>query len=172
MKALDFVATPVGERVQAARGQSYFTVADEDEDPIVQFTIVGTVPDQNFKDLHNKVKPMAFLLSPEPSRVASIRVRGDNLTQTLADVDAVWEQVNPDYPIQRRFLDEIFADVYAMFKAMNGVLTGFAAMALSLALIGLAAFMAQRRTREIGIRKVLGARVGQIVRLLVWRDTR
>jgi putative ABC transport system permease protein len=80
--------------------------------------------------------------------------------------------VIPDYPIQHRFLDDVFNDVYVVFKTMNGVLAGFALIALSLALIGLfglAAFMAQRRTREIGIRKVLGARVDQIVRLLVWQ---
>ena len=78
----------------------------------------------------------------------------------------------PDYPIQQRFLDDVFNDVYVIFRTMNKVLAGFALVALSLALIGLfglAAFMAERRTREIGIRKVLGARVDQIVRLLVWQ---
>ena len=157
----------------AALGQSYFSLPDEDdEDPIVQFTIVGTMADQNFKGLHNKIKPMVFLLEPDSHRVASIRVRGENLSQTLAAIEKVWEQVNPDYPIQQRFLDEVFAEVYVIFKTMNKVLAGFATVALSLALIGLfglAAFMAERRTREIGIRKVLGARVDQIVRLLVWQ---
>jgi putative ABC transport system permease protein len=158
---------------EAALGQSYFTTPDEDdEDPIIQYTIVGSVPDQNFLGLHNKIKPMVFRLSPEDLRVASIRVKGENLSQTLQDIDRVWEEVNPDYPIQRRFLDDVFADIYTIFQTMNKVLAGFAAVALSLALIGLfglAAFMAERRTREIGIRKVLGARVDQIVRLLVWQ---
>jgi putative ABC transport system permease protein len=161
------------ESAEAALNQSYFTTPDEEgDDPIRQFTIVGTVPDLNFKGLHNKIKPMAFLLSPDSLRIASVRVRGENLSQTLEDIDRVWEQVNPDYPIQRRFLDEVFAEVYVIFKTMNRVLAGFALVALSLALIGLfglAAFMAERRTREIGIRKVLGARVDQIVRLLVWQ---
>lgn len=157
----------------AALGQSYFTVRDEEsERPMVQYTIVGSMPDQNFKGLHNKIKPLVFLLSPESTRVASIRVRGENLVQTLADIEAVWEQVNPDYPIQQRFLDDVFAEVYIFFKTMNKVLAGFALMALSLALIGLfglAAFMAERRTREIGIRKIMGARIDQIVRLLIWQ---
>jgi putative ABC transport system permease protein len=162
------------ESAEAALNQSYFTTPDEEggDDPIRQYTIVGTVPDLNFKGLHNKIKPMAFLLSPDSLRIASVRVRGENLSQTLEDIDRVWEQVNPDYPIQRRFLDEVFAEVYVIFKTMNRVLAGFALVALSLALIGLfglAAFMAERRTREIGIRKVLGARVDQIVRLLVWQ---
>ena len=74
--------------------------------------------------------------------------------------------------VAEKFLDEIFGEIYIVFKTMNNVLAGFAIVALSLALIGLfglAAFMAERRTREIGIRKVLGARVDQIVRLLVWQ---
>jgi putative ABC transport system permease protein len=161
------------DNAETALGQSYFTVRDEeDEDPVIQYTIVGSMPDQNFKGLHNKIKPLAFLLSPESTRVASIRVRGENLVQTLADIESVWGQVNPDYPIQQRFLDDVFAEVYIIFKTMNKVLAGFALVALSLALIGLfglAAFMAERRTREIGIRKVMGARVDQIVRLLIWQ---
>ncbi len=161
------------ESPEAALGQSYFTVADEeDDDPIRQYTIVGSVPNQNFKGLHNKIKPLVFVLRPDRLRVASIRVRSDNLTQTLTEIERVWEEVNPDYPIQQRFLDDVFAEVYVIFKTMNKVLAGFALVALALALIGLfglAAFMAERRTREIGIRKVLGAQVHQIVRLLVWQ---
>ncbi|MEH6634548.1 MAG: FtsX-like permease family protein [Halioglobus sp.] len=158
---------------ETALGQSYFSTPSEtNDDPLVQYTIVGHVPDQNFLGLHNKIKPMAFIVDPESNRVASVRVKGVDLSNTLADIEAVWQRVNPDYPIQQRFLDDVFAEVYVMFKNMNWVLGGFAAVALSLALIGLfglAAFMAERRTREIGIRKVLGARVGQIVRLLVWQ---
>ncbi|MEP5763702.1 MAG: ABC transporter permease [Halieaceae bacterium] len=158
---------------QAALGQSFFSQRDEEsEDPIKQYTIVGLVPDQNFLGLHNKIKPMTFILSPDWLRVASVRVEGTNLSQTLQDIERVWKEVNPDYPIQQRFLDDVFADIYTIFQTMNKVLAGFAMVALSLALIGLfglAAFMAERRTREIGIRKVLGARVDQIVRLLVWQ---
>ena len=77
----------------------------------------------------------------------------------------------PDYPIQGRFLDEVFDEVYNILKYMNLALAGFSFVALSLALIGLfglAAFMAAQRTKEIGVRKVLGASTTQIARLLVW----
>ena len=130
------------------------------------------MPDRNFLGLHNKIKPTFFHVQPRWLRVASLRVKGENMSQTLQDIERVWDDVIPDYPIQQRFLDDVFQDIYTIFKTMNQVLAGFAVVALSLALIGLfglAAFMAERRTREIGIRKVLGARVDQIVRLLVWQ---
>ncbi|MDH3434917.1 MAG: FtsX-like permease family protein, partial [Gammaproteobacteria bacterium] len=76
------------------------------------------------------------------------------------------------YPMQGRFLDEVFDDVYKILKYMNIALAGFAFVALSLALIGLfglAAFMAAQRTKEIGVRKVLGASSTQIAKLLVWQ---
>ena len=74
--------------------------------------------------------------------------------------------------MQGRFLDEVFDDIYNIFKYMNAALAGFAFVALALALIGLfglAAFMAAQRTKEIGLRKVLGASTAQIARLLVWQ---
>ena len=161
------------ESPEAALGQSYFQLPGEDEeDEATQYTVVGIVPDINFKGLHNKIKPMAFLYDPNFVRVASVRVDGQDLPRTLREIEAVWEEVIPEYPIQQRFLDEVFSEIYVIFQTMNKVLAGFATVALSLALIGLfglAAFMAERRTREIGIRKVLGARVDQIVRLLIWQ---
>ena len=156
-----------------ALGKTFFTIRGEDDDrEPVQYTIVGTVPDQNFLGLHNKIKPMMFYIGDEYLRVGSVRVDTANLSHTLEEIRNTWEEVIPDYPIQQRFLDDVFEDVYVVFKTMNKVLALFATVALSLALIGLfglAAFMAERRTREIGIRKVLGARVDQIVRLLVWQ---
>jgi putative ABC transport system permease protein len=91
---------------------------------------------------------------------------------TLADVEDAWDRVIPEYPIQGRFLDEVFNDVYDILKIMNVALAGFAGVALVLALIGLfglAAFMAAQRTREIGVRKVLGASSLQVAKLLVWQ---
>ena len=91
---------------------------------------------------------------------------------TVESIEDIWDRVIPDYPIQGRFLDEVFDDVYNVLKYMNLALGVFAFVALSLALIGLfglAAFMATQRTKEIGVRKVLGASSTQIARLLVWQ---
>jgi putative ABC transport system permease protein len=91
---------------------------------------------------------------------------------TIQEIENVWDEVIPDYPIQTRFLDETFGDVFDIISAMTKVLSGFAFMALTLSMIGLfglAAFMAARRTKEIGIRKVMGASLPQIVRMLIWQ---
>ncbi len=136
-----------------------------------QFTIVGVVEDQNFLGLHNNVKPFMFYVDAD-RYYGAVRLSPDNINQTIREIEAVWDRVIPDYPMQSKFLDEGFEQVYVIFRSINIALSGFAVLALSLALIGLfglAAFMAEQRTREIGIRRVLGASVPQLVRLLIWQ---
>ncbi len=133
--------------------------------------IVGVVPTQNILGLFNSLKPFIFMYSPTFVRVGSVRVTGDVFT-AVEQIEKTWKTVIPDFPIQGRFLDDVFDDVYNVLKFMNSALAGFAFVALALALIGLfglAAYMAAQRTKEIGIRKVLGARSAQITRLLVWQ---
>ena len=91
---------------------------------------------------------------------------------TVEQIEDAWERVIPEYPLQGQFLEAAFNDVYQILKFMNMALAGFAFVALALAsvgLFGLAAFMAAQRTKEIGMRKVLGASTSQIARLLVWQ---
>jgi putative ABC transport system permease protein len=109
---------------------------------------------------------------PDFIRIGSVRITGGSIMETVEAIEDVWNRVIPDYPIQGRFLDDTFNDVYNILKYMNAALAGFAFIAFSLALIGLfglAAFMATQRTKEIGVRKVLGANSFQIARLLVWQ---
>ncbi len=145
---------------------------DENAGPLRELVIVGVVPTQNILGLFNQEKPWVFSYSPNSLRMASIRITGGNMLGTIEEIENVWKRVIPDYPMQGRFLDEAFDDVYNVLKYMNMALGGFAFVALSLALIGLfglAAFMAAQRTKEIGVRKVLGASSAQIARLLVWQ---
>ena len=130
------------------------------------------VPTQNILGLFNQDKPWIFSYSATALRTASIRITGGNMLETIEQIEDVWKRVIPDYPMQGRFLDDVFDDVYNVLKYMNMALGGFAFVALSLAMIGLfglAAFMASQRTKEIGVRKVLGASSAQIARLLVWQ---
>ena len=153
---------------QDAIGQFFWNLPDEGEP--VQHTVIGVMEDQNILGLHNEMKPWVFSIDPGPHFYGAVRLRGGANAATIADIEAVWKRVNPEYPIEHRMLTDMFEDVYEIYRSMNMVLAGFAGLALTLALIGLfglAAFMARSRTKEIGIRKVLGASNSQLIRLLV-----
>ena len=142
-----------------------------DEEPM-EFVIVGVVPTQNIVGLFAPNKPWIYLSQPEAYRMASLRITGGNIFDTIAAVEDVWDRVVPEYPMQGRFLDDIFDEIFKILQFMNAALAGFAFIALALAMIGLfglAAFMAAQRTKEIGVRKVLGASSAQLARLLVWQ---
>ena len=131
--------------------------------------------DQNFMGLHNGVLPFMFYIDPAQYYRLSIRVSGENFSTTMAAIEQTWEDVVPDYPIQLQFSEEIFQRIYSLYTKINIALAGFAAMGLVLAFIGLfglAAFMAEKRTKEIGLRKVLGASTQQITLLLIWQLSR
>ena len=147
----------------------------DEEDAVQEFVIVGVVPTQNIVGLFNELKPWIYWYDDRYLRVASVRITGGNMMDTVEQIEDVWKRVIPDYPMQGRFLDDVFDDVYNILKLMNVALAGFAFIALTLALVGLfglAAFMAAQRTKEIGVRKVLGANSWQIARLLVWQFSR
>ena len=144
----------------------------EEDGAVPEFVIVGVAPTQNITGLFNADKPWMYLYNPEWVRIGSIRISGGNMMDVVEQIEDVWDRVNPEYPMQGRFLDDTFNDIYDILKYMNAALAGFAFIAFALALIGLfglAAFMATQRTKEIGVRKVLGANSFQIARLLVWQ---
>jgi len=144
---------------------------DEDGNS-TEYIVVGVVPTQNIVGLFNEVKPWMFTYDPTSLRIGSIRIEGGNMMDTVEQIEDAWDRVVPEYPIQGAFLDDAFNEVYDILRFMNMALAGFAFVALALAsvgLFGLAAFMAAQRTKEIGMRKVLGASTMQIARLLVWQ---
>ena len=144
---------------------------NDDSNNLLDVVIVGVVPTQNILGLFNSEKPWVYWQDEGWYRIGSVRMTGDFI-EGVSAVEDVWDRVIPDYPIQGRFLDDVFNDVYNVLKMMNSALAGFAFLAMALALIGLfglAAFMAAQRTREIGVRKVMGANSVQIARLLVWQ---
>jgi putative ABC transport system permease protein len=144
----------------------------EEDGAVPEFVIVGVAPTQNITGLFNAEKPWMYLYYPDFIRIGSVRITGGNMIEAVEQIEEVWDRTIPDYPMQGRFLDDTFNDIYNILKYMNMALAGFAFVAFSLALIGLfglAAFMATQRTKEIGVRKVLGANSFQIARLLVWQ---
>lgn len=158
---------------QDAIGESLWggTPEEQDQDNF-EYRIVGVVADRNYQGLHNEVKAFMHFINLFPRQNAMIRINESATVNVIEDIESAWKRVFPDYPLEHRYLDAVFQDIYQIYKAMSGTLAGFAVIAMMLALIGLfglAAFMARGRTREIGVRKVMGASVPQIVRLLLWQ---
>jgi len=167
----ELALVPLGfDSPQDAINQRFYDMSDEDV--LEEYVIAGVVPTQNILGLFNAEKAWVYYYEPDALRIGSVRISGGNMMDAIAGIEDAWDRVIPDYPMQGRFLDETFDQVYNILKNMNMALGGFAFVALSLAMIGLfglAAFMAAQRTKEIGVRKVLGASSAQIARLLVWQ---
>ena len=156
---------------EEALGQSFWQDRGEEVEPF-EYTIVGVMEDQNLQGLHNSVKSWVFLNTGDRHNYGAVRIAKGAPANVVSQIEQAWQRAILDYPIEHRFLDDMFDDVYSIYEAMNGVLAGFASLALLLALIGLfgmAAFMARGKTREIGIRKVLGASLAQIIKLISWQ---
>lgn len=132
--------------------------------------IVGVLADANFQGAREMVSPTIFDYQPNESLNLVLRLRPGNIPETLAFIDRSWRAVSPIVGIQRHFLDESFDALYQADQRQGTMFDIFVATAILVACMGqfgLAAFTAGRRTKEIGIRKVFGARVFQIVWLLL-----
>lgn len=132
-------------------------------------TVIGVVKDFHFLSLKKKIEPLALVFQPEWLSYIFIRIRPGNLSATLEDIERTWSRVIPAFPFDFRFINEEFDALYRAEERMEGVLRCFTFLAMFIAclgLFGLSAFSAERRTREIGIRKVLGASMSRITFLL------
>jgi putative ABC transport system permease protein len=132
------------------------------------FTVIGVVQDFNFETMHDQIGPLVLHLGLSPS-IVSVKVNTANMQSTLAAITATWKSFSPDQPIRYTFLDESFANMYADVQTTGRLLTTSAILAVIIACLGLfalSAFMAEQRSKEIGIRKVLSATVSGITTLL------
>ncbi|MGH7601152.1 MAG: ABC transporter permease, partial [bacterium] len=131
--------------------------------------VIGVVKDFNFRSLHQKIEPLVLDIKPEWSWSAAIRIAPNEVASTLSFIEIQWRALEPDLPLSYRFLDEDFDRLYRSEEKLGQLFSSFAFLALFVAclgLFGLASFTAEQRTREIGIRKVLGASVTEILLLL------
>ena len=131
--------------------------------------VVGVIKDFHYKSLHEKVRPAVLQIYPQVAVKMALKVRQQDLPKTLDFVKNTWIKFAPAYPLDYKFLDENFEAMYQSEKKLSTLLSIFTLMAIlvgCLGLFGLAAFNAEQRTKEIGIRKVLGATASDIVALL------
>jgi putative ABC transport system permease protein len=138
---------------------------------MVPLTIAGIVQDSRFRSAREPVEPMIFYDGGAYSNLI-VRYDSSDPRGVLKGVEATWKRLAPEVPFEGDFADAQLARLYATDEARGTTFAGFALLAVVIAclgLFGLAAFTAERRTKEIGIRKVFGARVIDIVRLLAWQ---
>jgi hypothetical protein len=139
-----------------------------------QATIIGVVKDFNYWPLYWQSGPLiifhkSYSDQPHMYRYIFARVRPENIPQTIAGIREVYETFNPEFPFIYRFLDEDYVDLYVSEEQTGSVVKYFSLLAIlvsCLGLFGLASFLAEQRTKEIGIRKILGSSVHGIIVLL------
>jgi ABC-type antimicrobial peptide transport system permease subunit len=134
------------------------------------FTIVGVVKDFVYGDMYGSPDPVLFTCTPQQASLVYVRIKANqNSAQALTRVEAVMKKYNPAYPFEYTFLDDEFNQIFSSEMLIGKLSRIFALLAIiisCLGLFGLSAYTAERRTKEIGIRKVLGASITGITRLL------
>lgn len=131
--------------------------------------VIGVVKDFNYTSLHRHIEPLTLPFDAYSSRYISVKIRSQNMAETLRSIGEVWKRVVPHRPFLYSFLDDDFNRQYKSDFMFRRLFTTFACLAIFIAclgLLGLATYTAQQRTKEIGIRKVLGADLRNIVALL------
>lgn len=132
-------------------------------------TIIGVVKDFHMSSLHDPIQPMVFSFSPEKANTILVKIKGDKLAEGIAEVERLYKQFNPGYIFGYKFLDDSYKAQYVgerRVAALSRYFAGLAILISCLGLFGLAAFNAEIRTKEMGIRKILGASVSNVVMLL------
>lgn len=138
----------------------------------VDYTIIGVIPDLYFRSIRFGVRGSAYRLIPDRYNEITVSFNSSNLSAMVAAIEQKWAQVAPQVPMSLAYVDELVANQYAREEGEAQLFASFAILAVivaALGLYGLASFAAERRTKEMGIRKVMGASVGDIVRLMVWQ---
>ncbi len=155
-----------------AVGQTVMVAWFQAERGLVPSRIIGVVRDSRFRSIHDPIEPIMFRYNRSFADHLLIRYDTTDPQGARARVEQVWRRLAPDVPFTAMFSEDRVAELYAREAAQTKVFAGFALLAVIVAclgLFGLAAFTAERRTKEIGIRKVMGARIRDIVRLLAWQ---
>jgi len=145
-------------------GKKFTAFGDEGIGPII-----GVVRDFHFRSLHHGIEPILLYINPERFEFLSVRINSVNLSETLDNIENIWEEVLPGKPFNYYFIGEDYDNLYRSETVMSRVIGCFTMLSIFIAclgLLGLAAFMAEQRTKEIGIRKVLGASVSSVILML------
>ncbi|MDN4502476.1 ABC transporter permease [Alteromonadaceae bacterium BrNp21-10] len=134
--------------------------------------IIGVIPDIYFRSIKFDIRPSVYLLREDHFRAANISFNTNDSPALTSKIEQIWKANVPMQPIHLQFLSEMMAAQYSDDVTTAKMFSTFSLLAIIVAclgLYGLAAFTAERRTKEIGIRKVMGAQISDIVKLLIWQ---
>jgi putative ABC transport system permease protein len=155
---------------KAAVGMQVKTSLDSDD--MIPATVVGIVEDTRLRTAKDEIEPLMFRYDPAWTNDMIVRYRSAQPAELMGGIQRAWSRFLPEVPFEGAFAEDLVAELYDGERARALIFLGFAVFAILIAclgLFGLAAFTTERRTKEIGIRKVLGARIRDIVRLLTWQ---
>jgi len=131
--------------------------------------VIGVIKDFHYASLHNQIDPLLIMLSNDPQRNICLRIRQDDIESTLDYIEDKWHEFCPTFPFEYTFLDNSLNEQYVAEQKIGRVFTYFSILCIFIAclgLFGLASYTAEQRTKEISIRKVMGASVKSIVFIL------
>lgn len=133
-------------------------------------TIVGVVKDFHFANMRHKIEPLTIFYNPGPAGNLNLKVHGNNARETIAFLEEAWNAQFVGYPFEYQFFDQEFDQIFESDQRFSVLVNGFASLSIVLSclgLFGLSTFTAEQRRKEIGVRKVLGSTVLQVVTLLM-----
>jgi putative ABC transport system permease protein len=131
--------------------------------------VIGVVKDFHMRSLHEKIDPLYMYVDTRRFRILGVRIRPENVSETIVYMEETWKKLTQASQFEYSFIDERFGELYRREQRLGELFTAFSLLAVLVAclgLFGLAAFAAEQRTKEIGIRKVLGASMSGLVGLL------
>jgi putative ABC transport system permease protein len=134
-----------------------------------QGNVIGVVRDFHYRSLHQKIEPLIIQLQPDMCSYLSIRMKTDDIMKTMSLIRKKWEEVNPSSPFEYFFFDQNYDRLYRSEKRTATLFSYFGFLALfisSLGLLGLISYAAEQRAKEIAVRKVLGASLSKIMRII------
>ncbi|MEQ9403638.1 MAG: FtsX-like permease family protein [Cyclobacteriaceae bacterium] len=132
--------------------------------------VVGVIKDFHFSGMRHKIEPLMIFYNPGPNSNLNVKVRPENMKETLTFLETSWMESFPNYPFDYQFFDQEFDQIFASDELFARLVTSFTWLSIvlsALGLFGLSFFMVEQRKKEIGVRKVLGSSVQQIVQLLM-----
>jgi putative ABC transport system permease protein len=164
----DFIADPNQSIILNEAAVRQFEMDSPIGKQVFDRTIIGIVEDFNYQSLHHHIEPLGLIPMSGVNK-ANIKISTENVSATLSFIEEKWKTLSPDYPLEYHFLDESYGYLYESERKTGMLFNFFSLVALLIAcmgLYGLASFSAEQRTKEIGIRKTLGASISGVVMLL------